>query len=162
VVRNSLTPELGINTLLEDISAPRCKRPGSPLHMLVRSRRTCSPVVATPRGAGTPPRTRESSAMNGMPRIRTLQRRSDRSDPSISDWIPTSVSMCASQASMPLHYGLHSDHQYHVYTTVSHPLPPYQNLPETVVAGSSAVYPTVQRCDPIPVGFFFSGSDAVR
>ena len=31
-MRNPLPPEVGINTLLEDISTPRCKRPGIPLH----------------------------------------------------------------------------------------------------------------------------------
>ena len=108
--------------------------------MLVRSHRTCSPVVVTPRGAGIPSLTRELAILDGILRIGTSQRRSDRSDPVISNQISTSVSRCQSQAPMPSYYGPSGDHQYHIYATVSHPHLPYQHLPVTVVAGSSAVY----------------------
>ena len=50
--------------------------------------------------------------------------------------------------SMPVYY---VDHQYHTYASVSHPLPPPQNSPVTVVARSSTVYPTAQHSYLIPV-----------
>ena len=48
--------------------------------------------------------------------------------------------------------GPSSDHQYQVFATIAHPHPPCQYLPIIIVAGSSAVYPTAQRSDPIRVG----------
>jgi len=117
-----------------------------------RSCWTNFPVVVTPICAGTPSHTRESTAVIGTSRFGASQRLSDHSDPIISDRIFTSVSMCQSQAPMPLNYNPISDHQYSVYASVAHPQPPCQYPLVTVVAGSSAVNPTAQRSYPIPVG----------
>ena len=121
--------------------------------MSVRTLKACSPVAATPRGAGTPSPMRASVAMHRGLRLGSPPRRSDRSDYPGSDQISTAVRTCASHdigpyESLPVYY---VDHQYHGHASVSHPLSPFQNLPVTIVAGSSAVYPTAQHSYLIPV-----------